>query len=57
MKNRIFEFLGIIILIFGLLYLNMFTIMYNIKVKSVENGGLMLSIFGQDFCYEYTVEE
>jgi hypothetical protein len=57
MKNRIFEFLGFIFIIIALLYINMFFIMYNVKVKDVENGGLILSIFGQDFCYEYDVEE
>ena len=53
MKKIIFEFLSFIFIIGALLYLNMFMIMYNIQVKSVTDTGIMLSVFGQDFCYEY----
>ena len=53
MKKIIFEFLSFVFIIGALLYLNMFMIMYNIQVKSVTDTGVMLSIFGQDFCYEY----
>ena len=53
MKKIIFEFLGFVFIIGALLYLNMFMIMYNIQVKSVTDTGVMLSVFGQDFCYEY----
>ena len=53
MKKIIFEFLSLILIIGALLYLNMFMIMYNIKINSVTDTGIMLSVFGQDFCYEY----
>ena len=53
MKKIIFEFLSFILIIGALLYLNMFMIMYNIKVNSVTDTCVMLSVFGQDFCYEY----
>ena len=57
MKSKIIKLLGIILIICSLLYINVFIIMYNIQVKSAINGGVMLSIFGQDFYYEYNVEE
>lgn len=53
MKKIIFEFLSFIFIIGALLYLNMFMIMYNIKVNNVTDTGIMLSVFGQDFYYEY----
>ena len=53
MKKIIFEFLSFVFIIGALLYLNMFMIMYNIQVKSVTDTGVMLSVFGQDFYYEY----
>lgn len=53
MKKNIFNILTFLILIFALLYINMFFIMYNIKVKNVENGTLVLEIFNNDFVYEY----
>ena len=53
MKKIIFEFLSFILIIDALLYLNMFMIMYNIQVKSATDTGIMLSVFGQDFYYEY----
>ena len=53
MKKIIFEFLSFILIIGALLYLNMFMIMYNIKINSVTDTGIMLSVFGQDFYYEY----
>lgn len=53
MKKIIFEFLGFIFIIGALLYLNMFMIMYNVKVNSATDTGIMLSVFGQDFYYEY----
>lgn len=53
MKKNIFNILTFLILIFALLYINMFFIMYNIKVKNVENGTLILEIFNNDFVYEY----
>ena len=53
MKKIIFEFLSFIFIIGALLYLNMFMIMYNIQVKSATDTGIMLSVFGQDFYYEY----
>lgn len=53
MKKIILEFLSFILIIGALLYLNMFMIMYNIKVNNVTDTGIMLSVFGQDFCYEY----
>ena len=53
MKKIILEILSFILIIGALLYLNMFMIMYNIQVKSVTDTGVMLSVFGQDFCYEY----
>ena len=52
-KKIIFEFLSFILIIGALLYLNMFMIMYNVKVNNVTDTGIMLSVFGQDFCYEY----
>ena len=52
-KKIIFEFLSFILIIGALLYLNMFMIMYNIQIKSTTDSGIMLSIFGQDFYYEY----
>lgn len=52
-KKIILEFLSFILVIGALLYLNMFMIMYNIQVKSVTDTGIMLSVFGQDFYYEY----
>lgn len=57
MKSKIIKLLGIILIVCSLLYINVFVIMYNIQVKSAINGGVMLSIFGQDFYYEYNVEE
>lgn len=56
MKKNIFEFLIFIIFIFMFLFLQMYFIMYNIKIKNVTNGGIMLSVFGQDFVYEYIEE-
>ena len=53
MKKIIFEFLSFIFIIGALLYLNMFMIMYNIQVKSASDTDIMLSVFGQDFYYEY----
>ena len=53
MKKIIFEFLSFVFIIGALLYLNMFMIMYNIQIKSTTDSGIMLSIFGQDFYYEY----
>ena len=53
MKKIIFEFLSFIFIIGALLYLNMFMIMYNIQVKSATDTDIMLSVFGQDFYYEY----
>ncbi len=53
MKKIIFEFLSFILIIGTLLYLNMFMIMYNVKVNNVTDTGIMLSVFGQDFYYEY----
>lgn len=53
MKNKIFEILIFILLVFTLLYLNMFMIMYNVKVKGATDSGIMLSVFGQDFYYDY----
>ena len=53
MKKIIFENLSYILIIGALLYLDMFMIMYNVKVNNVTDTGIMLSIFGQDFCYEY----
>lgn len=53
MKKMIFEFLSFIFIIGALLYLNMFMIMYNVKVNNVTDTGIMLSVFGQDFYYEY----
>ena len=53
MKKIIFEFLSFVFIIGALLYLNMFMIMYNIQVKSATDTGIMLSVFGQDFYYEY----
>ena len=53
MKKIIFEFLSFVFIIGALLYLNMFMIMYNIKVNNVTDTGIMLSVFGQDFYYEY----
>lgn len=53
MKKIILEFLSFILIIGALLYLNMFMIMYNIQVKSATDTGIMLSVFGQDFYYEY----
>ena len=53
MKKIIFEFLSFILIIGALLYLNMFMIMYNVKVNNVTDTGIMLSVFGQDFYYEY----
>ena len=52
-KKMIFEFLSFIFIIGALLYLNMFMIMYNVKVNNVTDTGIMLSVFGQDFYYEY----
>lgn len=57
MKKNIFNILTFLILIFALLYINMFFIMYNIKVKNVENGTLILEIFNNDFVYEYKEKE
>lgn len=57
MKNKIFRILGIILILGSLLYLNLFMIMYNIKVTSATDTGVMLSVFGQDFYYEYNVED
>lgn len=57
MKSKIIKLLGIILIICSLLYINVFIIMYNIQVRNVTNGGVMLSIFGQDFYYEYNIEE
>lgn len=57
MKKNIFNILTFLILIFALLYINMFFIMYNIKVKNVENGTLILEIFNNDFVYEYEERE
>lgn len=56
MKKHIFGILGFIILIVMFLYLQMFFIMYNIKIKDLTNDGVMLTIFGQDFVYEYNNE-
>ena len=53
MKKIIFELLSFILILGALLYLNMFMIMYNVKVNNVTDTGIMLSIFGQDFYYEY----
>lgn len=52
-KKIILEILSFILIIGALLYLNMFMIMYNVKVNNVTDTGIMLSVFGQDFCYEY----
>ena len=52
-KKIILEILSFILIIGALLYLNMFMIMYNIQVKSVTDTVVMLSVFGQDFYYEY----
>lgn len=52
-KKIILEILSFIFIIGALLYLNMFMIMYNIKVNNVTDTGIMLSVFGQDFYYEY----
>ena len=52
-KKIILEILSFILIIGALLYLNMFMIMYNIQIKSTTDSGIMLSIFGQDFYYEY----
>lgn len=57
MRKHIFGILGFIILIFMFLYLQMFFIMYNIKIKHLTNSGVMLSVFGQDFVYEYNINE
>lgn len=57
MKKNIFNILTFLILIFALLYINMFFIMYNIKVKNVENETLILEIFNNDFVYEYKEKE
>lgn len=57
MKKNIFKFLIVIILIFMFLYLQMFFIMYNIKIKYITNGGVMLTVFGQDFVYEYNTTD
>lgn len=53
MKKIILEILSFILIIGALLYLNMFMIMYNIQVKNATDTGVMLSVFGQDFYYEY----
>lgn len=53
MKKHIFGILGFIILIIMFLYLQMFFIMYNIKIKHLTDYGVMLTVFGQDFVYEY----
>ena len=59
MNNRIFKYLGSIlvfcVLLFMLLYIQMFYIMYHIEITEVTDGGVMLTIFGQDFVYEYNV--
>ena len=52
-KKIILEILSFILIIGALLYLNMFMIMYNIQIKSTTDSGIMLSVFGQDFYYEY----
>ena len=52
-KKIILEILSFILIIGALLYLNMFMIMYNIQVKNATDTGVMLSVFGQDFYYEY----
>ena len=52
-KKIILGILSFIFIIGALLYLNMFMIMYNVKVNNVTDTGIMLSVFGQDFCYEY----
>lgn len=57
MKNRIFSVIGFIFLIIAFLIIQAYFIMYNIQVKSVTDGGIMLSVFGQDFVYEYNIEE
>lgn len=53
MKKAIFKILSFMLIIGALLYLNMFMIMYNIQVKSATDTGIMLSVFGQDFYYDY----
>ena len=53
MKKIIFEFLSFILIIGALLYLNIFMIMCNVKVNSVTDTGIMLSVFRQNFYYEY----
>lgn len=53
MKKAIFRILSFMLIIGALLYLNMFMIMYNVKVNNVTDTGIMLSVFGQDFYYEY----
>ena len=53
MKKIIFEFLSFVFIIGALLYLNMFMIMYNVKVNSATDTGIILSVFRQDFYYEY----
>lgn len=53
MKSNILKVLKYIILIFVFLYLQIFVIMYNVKVISVTEYGIMLSVFGQNFVYEY----
>ena len=55
-KKIILEVLSFILIIGALLYLNMFMIMYNIQVKSATDTDIMLSVFGQDFYYEYEKE-
>ena len=57
MKKNIFKVLSFILLIMAFLIMQTYFIMYNIQVKSVTDGGIMLSIFGQDFVYEYNVEK
>lgn len=57
MKKNILNIITFIILIFALLYVNMYFIMYNIKVKNVDNGTLILEIFNNDFVYEYKEKE
>lgn len=52
-KKIILEILSFILIIGALLYLNMFMIMYNIQIKSATDTGVMLSVFGQGFYYEY----
>lgn len=53
MEHKFLNFLTWAFLIFAFLFLFLYNTMYNIKVTDVTDYGVQLTIYGQNFVYEY----